>query len=66
MYDNLVLGKGSLTDNIYIGTLKLNKRDITQDFLKVAIERWNGYKEIIQVGDKKYEIYCREIKEEGK
>mgnify|MGYP000952643017 CR=1 FL=1 len=69
MYDNLVLAKGSLTDNIYIGTLNkakdhwIHKRDITNDFLNAAIERWNGYEEIIGCGNKKYKIRCEEIKE---
>jgi hypothetical protein len=70
MYDNLVLGKGSLTDNIYIGTLNkakthwIHKKDITNNFLQVVLERFNGYEEILSDGKKKYKIRCEEVKEE--
>lgn len=69
MYDNLVLGKGSLTDKVYVGTLNkakdrwIHKRDITSDFLRVVIERFNGYEEIITDGIKNYKIRCEEVKE---
>lgn len=72
MYDNLVLGKGSLTDRVYVGTLNkaknhwIHKRDITSDFLQVVIERFNGYEEIITDGVKQYKITCEEVKEENK
>jgi len=70
MHEDLYLGKGCLSDNIYIGKLNkdktewLSKRDITNNFLQVVIERWNGYQEeIIDGNGKKYLISCREIVE---
>lgn len=70
---NVRIGKSVISDTIYAGYLnkegtmwKGNKKDITNDFLSVTIERWNGYSEIIEKhgkdGVKKYQIIVKEIK----
>jgi hypothetical protein len=62
------LAKSSITDNVYIGKVKANgiewqgeKTDVTNDFIKAVIERWNGYSERISDGKKTYEVTVREI-----
>jgi len=72
MYENFILGKGVL-DNIYLGklnktkTMWLNKRDITNNFLQVVLERfYNEDDETIITSNsgKKYVLTCREIVDE--
>lgn len=67
--EELKLAKSSVTDNVYIGKVNKdgvswsNKSDITNDFLKCVIDRWNGYVETIRVSDgKTYEISVKEVK----
>jgi hypothetical protein len=72
MYDDFVLGMGCL-DNIYLGklnkdkTMWLNKRDITNNFFQVVLERFNGCEtEIVSSSGKRYLLTCQEIVDEDK
>ena len=53
-----------VTDNIYVARENDsldNKQDVTADFLRLAVARWNGYEEVIEAGDRKYKIRCEEV-----
>ena len=65
--DNLVLSKGSMTDNIYAGVLNkagtmfLQKTDVSNYFIDCVIKRWEGQKEIISAGEQKWEISVNKL-----
>ncbi|MFW6026185.1 MAG: DUF7446 family protein [Candidatus Woesearchaeota archaeon] len=70
MLEDIRLAKSALTDNIYIGKIKDNnyewkgeKKDVTNDFIKAVIDRFEGYREVIesQNNDKYYMIEVKEI-----
>lgn len=66
--DNIRLAKSALNDTIYIGVLNKNgdtwidKKDITDDFLRAVIARWNGFEETITstIDKKEYKISIKE------
>lgn len=70
--DELVLYKSGLGDNVYIGRpskkdlrVVTQKKDVTSDFLYVAIERWQGHKELIEGSSgKKFIISCQVVTDE--
>lgn len=50
--DQLRLSKSALTDTIYVGIPKgsewMEKKDITNDFIKAVIDRFAGFKETVK------------------
>ncbi len=65
--DNIRLGVSPITDKIFAGFLNetgnkwLDKKDVTQDFLKVVIDRFGGYSEIISDDEEHWEITVKKI-----
>ena len=66
--DDIRISKSNMTDNIYAGKISSDgtrfigkKRDVTSDFLKAVIDRWEGHKEQIVTPDgKKYWVSVEE------
>lgn len=63
---NLRLAKSAITDNVFAGYVNKDgatwnrKKDVTNDFLKAVIDRWDGFEEdIITPTGKKYTVSVR-------
>ena len=67
--EKIVLGHSSLTDRIHAGVLNkkgnmfLQKKDVSNLFIDCVIRRWEGQKETISAGDKKWEISVKNTTE---
>ncbi len=55
--DNVKIGMSVLTDNIYIGYIEKNghmwkkKKDITDAFVNIVIQRWESCSQVVTVRD---------------
>ncbi len=69
--EQIHLAKSALTDQIYVGILDKDglswkdKKEVTNEFIAVAIQRWGGFEETITGSSGKvYRISIKEITEE--
>jgi len=69
--ENIKIGKSGLTDTVFAGITNTDnlswkhKVDITPYFMKACVDRFCGFKENFQLGEKTYEISCREVEPEN-
>jgi hypothetical protein len=68
--EKLHLGQSPLTQRVYVGTFSVkmpgtwnSKRDVTDEFINIVIERWKGTKQqfTFPAEGKTYEISVREV-----
>lgn len=65
--EKIVLGLSPITDTIFAGVTNkagnkwLKKTDVTQSFINVAIQRWDGQIEEITDGTNTWEISVKKV-----